>query len=368
MNDYQFYTLEEFTADEVFREWVLDPTGRHASFWENWLAQHPEKTDTVNQAKILVLTIHQRYIHVIDEAEIDNEIASLVMAAEERSRRAWTGPGVWLRNPMFRVAASLLLLSGIGWYYYTDQTPVSVAKSQHALTLPEEQMVVKCNTDSTDLTIFLSDNSVATLKMGSTITYPRKFTGDTRVVNLSGEAFFDITRNPAKPFLVFANGTVTKVLGTSFRVKAFAKDNTVMVLVKTGKVSVYPQKEYETLVNDQHHEVAGVILNPNQQAVFKRKENRLEKGIVSDPQLLTELPESPEIVFDDKPVADVLHALEKAYGIVILFDRDILASCAVSTQFREESLKQRMNAICQAIGATYEVIDGQIIVNSKGCS
>lgn len=218
------------------------------------------------------------------------------------------------------------------------------------------------------MTILLSDGSVATLQKGSTLKFPDKFSGETRNVFLTGEAFFDVTKNPTKPFLVFANETVTKVLGTSFRIKAPDGANTVMVFVKTGKVSVYPKKEYETLSDQDDREVSGVILHPNQQVVFNKKENRLEKGIVANPDLLSESAVNQELIFDDQPVTDVLRTLEKMYGITIVFDEETLSKCPISTIFKEENLKQRMNAICQAIGATYEVVDGQIILNSKGCS
>ncbi len=62
-----------------------------------------------------------------------------------------------------------------------------------------------------------------------------------RDVYLSGEAFFEVTKNPDRPFRVFANEIVTKVLGTSFTVRSFENDTTIQVIVRTGKVTVYSQ-------------------------------------------------------------------------------------------------------------------------------
>lgn len=359
MIDYHNYSVEEFATDKKFRQWVLDPTGELILFWEHWLIQNPDQHNTVNQATELVLGIHERYKDEISEESIKAEINTLIEIAERSKNKKRLS---FLSKPFWRVAAVITLISGLGYFYYENQL---TSKTE---VISSVQMLEKRNSGNREMTILLSDGSVATLKKGSTLKFPVKFSGDTRKVYLTGEAFFDVTKNPTNPFLVFANETVTKVLGTSFRIKAPEGANTVMVFVKTGRVSVYPKKEYETLSDPDDREVSGVILQPNQQVVFNRKENRLEKGIVANPDLLSESAVNRELIFDDQPVAEVLRTLEKLYGITIVFDEETLAQCPISTIFKEENLKQRMNAICQAIGATYEVVDGQIILNSKGCN
>lgn len=359
MIDYHNYSVEEFATDEKFRQWVLDPTGELILFWEHWLIQNPDQHNKVNQATELVLGIHERYKDDISEESIKAEINTLIEIAERSKNKKRLS---LLSKPFWRVAAVITLISGLGYFYYENQL------TNKTEVISSVQMLEKRNSGNREMTILLSDGSVATLKKGSTLKFPVKFSGDTRKVYLTGEAFFDVTKNPTNPFLVFANETVIKVLGTSFRIKAPEGANTVMVFVKTGRVSVYPKKEYETLSDPDDREVSGVILQPNQQVVFNRKENRLEKGIVANPDLLSESAVNRELIFDDQPVTDVLRTLEKLYGITIVFDEETLAQCPISTIFKEENLKQRMNAICQAIGATYEVVDGQIILNSKGCN
>ncbi|WP_214225829.1 FecR domain-containing protein [Pedobacter sp. B4-66] len=86
-------------------------------------------------------------------------------------------------------------------------------------------------------TITLSDSSVVTLGAGSSISYPERFTDSTREVSLQGEAFFEITKNPEKPFIVQTGDVQTKVLGTSFKIEAF-KGQKIAVAVATGKVQV----------------------------------------------------------------------------------------------------------------------------------
>ncbi|MCF2446452.1 FecR domain-containing protein [Dyadobacter sp. CY345] len=358
MIDYSKYTVEEFATDEHFRQWILDPSEETVVFWDNWIKQNPDKQSTINQAIELLLTVYERYKDDLTDEQVEQDISLLVELAEAQIGNSRLSIFI---NPLLKIAAVLVLISGLSWFFYSQNL------RDKNVAMVNVEMITKTNHADNEMTVLLSDGSVATLMKGGSLRFPNKFEGESRKVYLKGEAFFDVAKNPAKPFLVFANETVTKVLGTSFLIKAVDTESTVMVVVKTGKVSVYPEKDYATLSEKNDREVAGVILSPNQQVVFNRKDSRLEKGIVENPDMLILSTTSQELVFDDQPVAEVLRTLGEMYGIEIVFDKETLAGCPISTIFKEETLKQRMNAICQAIGATYEVVDGQIIINSKGC-
>jgi transmembrane sensor len=362
MIDYRHYSVEELARDESFRRWILDPTEEVKQFWENWLIRNPDRQMKVNQATELLLGIYERYRDDLSEENIREEIAALVALAESGKKKKRL---LDLTNPILRIAAMLTLLTGFAAYYYhsTGSKPSGIENSTGS------DMVTKRNMSGKEMTLLLADGSIATLKTGSSLRFPRRFSGSDRRVFLTGEGFFNVAKDPANPFLVITHATVTKVLGTSFRVKAFEGDNTVMVVVKTGKVSVYTRKANEGLPEKNIPWAAvGVVLQPNQQVVFDKKENKLEKGMVKNPAMLIESASNQELVIDDEPVSRVLKTLEKMYGITIQFDEVALSRCPVSTIFKEENLKQRLNAICQAIGANYEVLDGRIVLSGKGCN
>lgn len=365
MINYRTHSVEDLATDEMFRRWVYDPTPEIASFWRLWIKENPDKEPVIYRAKELVLAVQEMYKDDLSDDQIGFEAEEIARIAEARKditiHRTLFWPALW------KLAAILALVSGLALLYYNSRTKIKTAAAVAQAEIKMPEMQVRVNNSMQEMTVLLSDNSVATLSKGSSITFPKVFSPTERRVFLKGEAFFDVTKNPERPFLVYTNETVTKVLGTSFRVKAFEEDNTVLVVVKTGRVSVYPKKEYETISGKKSPETSGVVLDPNQQAVFIRKENRLEKGLVSQPKLLSESIVQKDQVFDDKPVTEVLQALEKMYGIVIVYNPEILANCAISAQFNDENLKQRMSAICQAIGASYDIIDGQIVLSSKGC-
>jgi transmembrane sensor len=365
MTDYRSYGVEDLAMDELFRRWVTEPDAATIHFWEQWLADNPDRANIVAVAREMVISIHDAYRDNLSEDLMKHEIDEIVRLAElrkdqESNRFYW--PAIW------RAAAVLVLVAGLSWLYYTTHPGRPMPGQGDTNAMATVEMITTTNRSGKEMTVLLSDNSVATLKEGSSISYPAQFALNERKVQLTGEAFFDVAKDPQRPFLVYTSETVTKVLGTSFRVKAIDTENTIMVAVKTGRVSVYPKHLYETAVSNSKKPVAGVILDPNQQAVFRRKDKKLEKSKVSNPGLLAESAGHKEQVFDDMPVANAFDALGKAYGIVIEYNAETLASCMISAEFSDENLKQRLNAICQAIGATYNMEHGRVIVLAKGCN
>ncbi|SDF36649.1 FecR family protein [Dyadobacter soli] len=361
MSLHRIFTVEELATDESFRQWVMAPTPELDRYWRQWLQENPDRAGIAARARELVLAVHELYKDDLSDEMLRHEVTEITRIAEERKAEERVP---FYHRAIWRAAAVLVLTGGLSWLYYTSHSNAPAAGKKTEITL-ESEMLVQTNRSEVEITVLLSDNSVATLAKGSSIQYPRQFSGNERRVYLTGEAFFDVARNPEQPFLVYTSETVTKVLGTSFRIKAFEGDNTEMVAVKTGRVSVYAKKEYET---SQGTKPAGVILNPNQQVVFNRRDNKLEKAMMANPVLLTESAVQKEQVFDDKPVTEAFDALGKAYGISIVYQPETLSNCVISAQFSEENLKQRLNAICQAIGAGYDMENGRVVISSKGCN
>src|SRR5690606_37685879 len=87
-----------------------------------------------------------------------------------------------------------------------------------------------------------------------------------REVKLTGEAFFEIKKDESRPFLVYAQGIVTKVLGTSFNIRARQGDEKIIVDVKTGKVAVFREKNS----NEEPY-----LLTPNQQVVYDLNSDKI---------------------------------------------------------------------------------------------
>ena len=87
--------------------------------------------------------------------------------------------------------------------------------------------------------LILSDNTVVWLNAGSRLVYPTFFSGKTREVLLFGEAFFEVSKNADKPFIVKTSDIEIKVLGTQFNVSAYAEDKVIQTVLKEGSVAIH---------------------------------------------------------------------------------------------------------------------------------
>ncbi len=155
----------------------------------------------------------------------------------------------------------------------------------------------------------LPDGSVVTLNSNSKLTFPRKFRSDIREVSIEGEAFFDVKPDPEKPFVINAGDAQVKVLGTSFSVSAYPGNETVDVIVETGKVQVISKK------TDLQAASREVLLVHGEKGTLKNRDNTLEKSVNNDPNFLSW--KTHDLVFDKVPLHDVIQCLEKTYHIDI---------------------------------------------------
>ncbi|GAB2790790.1 FecR family protein [Rhabdobacter roseus] len=359
--DFSAYSAEDFVLDDHFRRWVNGQLPPEDTFWDTWLRQHPQKAETIRQATWMVKAL------AMEEATLDQpRMAENLHRIAQLTERE---PGTWyLFSPSgwYRVAAALVVLAGLGWYLGRGLKTVVPTKYQEMVLAQTGPTIEKSNTSTQPLKVALSDGSVITLQPHSKISYPEVFAPDKREVYLSGEGFFDIAKKANSPFLVYANEIVTKVLGTSFSVKAYEHDNTVVVKVVTGRVSVLSGKVKND--NPAFSEAEGVILTPNQMVVYARTPEKLTKTLVEHPVLIKSSHTKPsDFNFMNTPLPLVFKKLEAGYGVTIVYDHDVLQNCTLMAPLENETLYEKLDLICKVIGASYEVVDAQIIISSQGC-
>jgi len=365
MDRYRDFSLGEFVWDKPFRNWVLNPTREDEETWQTWLAAHPEKREMVERARQLVLSIRPAKAS-LPNPEKRKAVERIVERLETRQLDQAEEPTPWYGGRLVRIAAMLVLLAGTGWLFWMRNQSHAIDYEQ-LVAASGMEMRETTNTTSRPLTITLEDGSRITLEPGSKVGYPIHFKEVKREVFLSGKAFFDIAKDPSKPFFVYANELVTKVLGTSFTVRSFANEQEVSVAVKTGKVAVFSREEPEAIEKQASRELTGVVIEPNQQVVFVRKSVKITKGIVPLPEVVMEGNVAPHFEFDETAVSDVFAALQSAYGIDIIYDKNLMDECPITATLTEMSLYEQLDLVCKAVGASYKSIDGRIVVEGKGC-
>lgn len=329
---------------------------------EKLLAKYLEGTCTQDEQK-LVESIYSS-LGAQPKGNVDSPMEARAASAEQRildavRRHAHQDTG---RHPATQrtffwrytgIAASVVLCVVAGYYFTlsSDYSDLPVAQTS------QSDFSNISNTTALPRRLMLPDGSIVQLATGGTVRFANSNKISLRELYLEGEAYFDIARDPARPFYVYAGDIVTKVLGTSFIVRAPADDK-VTVSVKTGKVTVYSRKA-------SHKKT---VLTPNQEAIYDQLTDVVATQEVPPARLKEESMGFIAMHFDETPVSEVLTQLTKAYDIDIIFKKEDLSGCVLTSGFFEEGLYDRIDVICTAIGATYTIEDARIIIESKGCN
>jgi transmembrane sensor len=266
---------------------------------------------------------------------------------------------------VLKVAASLLLMiASLAGYFYLQAGEPEVA----AIAAPvlSSEVVVENGSDGTK-EVSLPDGTQIVLKGKSRITYNRAFTGKKREVYLVGEAFFDVMRNPERPFFVYSGNIVTRVLGTSFTMIAAENSPTIEVNVVSGRVSVY-ESDDEADEPDQKKVKKGVILTRNQKATFFVKENHLIPSLVEQPKP-ARIPtrENKLLVFEDNTLTEIAAKLGENYSIEFVMENASIGNCTFTGDLSDMALFDVLSIIGKSVGIEYEVMGTKILLNGEGC-
>ena len=368
MKRYESYNVADFIQDEDFRDWVQGHSSRE-SFWASFLVNYPEKRDAFRQAEQFIRAAGVAPER-IGEAEIRREVEHFMETAS--SYRPYRQPFQKESRPIrplisarwgMAIAAMLVAAIGAVWYFLVNK-PVSSnlapsVSQRHQLW--EKPLVETTNETQQPLRLVLNDGSEVLLSPHSQLRYPSEFTDNARMVYLKGEGSFSVKRQN-QPFMVFAGDMVTRVLGTRFVVRAFDVDKKITVQVLSGKVSVYKAKPERSPDNK---EVKGLILTINQAAIFEKSDGNLTKTLVANPTPVVINRTETQFVYDQIPLPVILRELEKNYGIPIQFDEQIFYGCKITASLTSEPLYEKLEILCKAASASYEITDGQIVISRK---
>ncbi|GLU53716.1 FecR family protein [Dyadobacter frigoris] len=300
-------------------------------------------------------------------AKISHEIEQPTLRIYEEepvNPKAW-----WKSTPVkYGIAASVILLLGLSFLFKKSQEHVAMKSESLVIHSQKGNLKSSLNSSKSVQRIRLEDNSLITLSPGSRISYPNVFSDDKREVQLEGDAFFEISKNPAKPFFVYSGKLVTKVLGTSFWVKTNEETFTTEVEVITGKVSVF---ENHFLSNINSRKLGkgsqGVVLTPNQKVSYYEESGHLLTSIVEEPMIIPENDTPVNLVFNNESLSYITAALQKEYGIEIVFANDLLEKCTFTGDISEIPLYDKLELICKANTACYEIKGTRILISGNGC-
>jgi transmembrane sensor len=291
-----------------------------------------------------------------------NSIGSNIKDAENdnifRLRKGWS---MRFRSVIYWVTSSAAILLLI---LFLVKDKVSFQK-----TVPENNgKMMVTNTTNAIRRIILSDSSMVWINPKSTLTYLKVFDKQKREVTLTGEAFFEVTKDHKRPFLIYTGNIVTKVWGTSFRIRSYTEDKITKVNVVTGQVSVSVtgQKEKNRVFNaaDQTNDLnLGVMLLPNQEAVYDKQLDHLQKNNEGKDASIN-MWKKMSLSFNNTPIKEVFAVLNKSFHVHISSSDEKINSDYLKADFTNENLPAIMEILEKTLDVSYSVRGSEFVLES----
>lgn len=237
-------------------------------------------------------------------------------------------------------AAAVAVLCLMGWSAYYMFAPIPL---QTVSTLAETRSIT------------LPDRSVIVLNRYSSLTYPERFRGKERRVQLKGEAYFEVSKDAGHPFKVEAEDVMVQVLGTHFNVEAYPEDTQVKATLLEGSVAV-------SLIGQTEERL---VLSPNESAIYNKEMKSLT--------LQTETDAAEEIVwqngtllFKSVPLQEIARQLSNAFHTDIRIESADLQNYRMTATFTDgETLEEILSLLCRHQKFEYTKTNNGITITQK---
>ncbi len=270
------------------------------------------------------------------------------------------------------IAACFVLAVGLGFYLKSvftgsEPMPAQTAKAYNEITAPMGSRPK----------IVLPDGSIVWLNAGSTLKYPMNFLTDNREVQLSGEAFFEVSKMPDKRFVVNASDIAIRVWGTKFNVKAYPEEKTIETTLVEGSVSIEKLKGKS--------KEKATYLSPNQVAVFYKadedsrimvRDQALEQVDAKSRMLIKEKINTllytswkdEKWVIEGEQLGDLATELERRYNVDIIFDNNSIKNYRFTGTFTNETFEQLLEIIKMSAPIDFSVNNNTILLKENSSS
>ncbi len=208
-----------------------------------------------------------------------------------------------------------------------------------------EAPAVSLSTTTGGQNVTVGDGSQIWVNNHSTLSYPQEFKDDKRAVELEGEAFFNVTRDTSRPFIITTQNITVRVLGTSFNVKSYPEDEEIVVTLATGKVRV---------------EANGTELDikPGEQLRYHKQSGNFTT-VAANPDDASAWREG-WLVFNSITLAEIATTLERWYGVQVIIEDEALKKMKVTLKRKDETLLNVLDIISFTTGVEYEMT-GKIV-------
>ena len=206
-------------------------------------------------------------------------------------------------------------------------------------------------------TVYLPDGSSVNLGPGSTLTYPEHFRGRKRAVKLNGQGFFDVAKNPGRPFIVSTLNLTVEALGTAFEIFCYDTDDTAEVILLNGKIKVGLSD------SDTQNELF-YLVNPDEKLVINKTLNEVKKWKVNAGKYSAWRLQNT-IRFDNDKLSMILPRLKQWYGREISCNPEIADKYRFTFKVRDESLEKILFMLSESTPLTWQQTENESYIRQS---
>ena len=278
-----------------------------------------------------------------DAAETAPDRAPEDQSARTRRRPARRRAPGWRGGAM---AALLLVIGGLGLVLWPGGTDGDAAEPAYrtVATEPGERSRIQ-----------LADGSTVMVNVDSRLRLPSPFQVDRRVVQLTGEAYFEVEPDPDRPFIVQTESASVRVRGTAFNVRGYPDEDEVAVAVAEGGVAVQPQHDGD--------DPTGVELGAGEVGRMGTADTTVQTR-VADVTAYTGWTEG-RLVFEDAPLQDVARRLERWYDLEVRIRDPSLRSLQLTASLKSRSVENVLDVITASLGIRYRIDHRSVLLGPR---
>jgi len=379
--NYQDYEVEDFLLNRSFRNYCVGTNEEDRAFWEEWIVLHPEKYGVVLQAKQLYELLNgnnavQSYQNDVKafRARLEQHLAAGLTPADLAAVELTTGPSADLgpgssgksrfRQKWYWLAAAVILIPFL--FFITGKM------THFARENKSSGEYARVSSAGERKSFQLPDGTKVMLNAGSIIRISKDFNKEGREIALEGEAFFDVTKDAQRPFVIHTSSMDVKVLGTTFNVKAYPEDKMSEAALLNGSVEIRVKKDNST-----------ILLHPSEKILIPN----IAAGSASNTAAAKDIPEPAKnysigklianpadssiaevswtenkLAFTDDSFEEIAAELERWYNVSIQFEDTSLKQFRYTATFDKKTIEQVLNALAASRPFAYRFEQGNRII------
>lgn len=358
-----------FDNNVIVRFLMAEASPRDVKLLESWISSDP-----VNKAYFEQIRDTWNSIELekeLDEQQVQDDLEHVLNRIDPPPNKQVKNNQLKGKSPLnwfLKSAAIFILGFAVSWILY---------KNKEIDLLNENVLQIIETPKGSSTKISLPDGSKIWLNAGSKITYSSIFNKNSREVFLEEEAFFSVSKDEKRQFIVKTPDITVKVFGTSFNVKSYPNENAVETTLVEGSISLYK--------NSTNGKASGeeIKLDPSQRVVLYKEEQETRTLTESTPKRIANVPErKPKLVLSkhidtemftswkdghliikSEPLEELALTLERKYNVSIHFIDEEIRQFRFTGTFENETIEQVLAAIKLASSIDYKIEEREIWIN-----